>query len=227
MKMVHFFIKSLPIYFICLFVPAVFSLTCYECQERKAGDWCSKPKKQECNKATSVCLKYLHKEGKPGFPNHVLAKCDLRTYYTQNKINACERSVRTRNGALTMTETCTCDTDLCNDASLSAAKMVEMEKQGGAAKEAVTEAPEETPETEAATEAPENESEEHEGGEGEDEAVESHAPEVKHMDDSDEQEKKAEAVEGGSVSGTISQVSHRVTMVILPFVLCTLMALRW
>lgn len=46
------------------------SLTCYECQEKKAGDYCSQPKKQQCNGATSICLKYLHKEGKPGKCGH-------------------------------------------------------------------------------------------------------------------------------------------------------------
>ena len=235
MKMVQFFIKLLPIYFICtLFISTAFSLTCYECHERKAGDWCSKPKKQECNKATSVCLKYLHKEGKPGFPNHVIAKCELRTYYTQNKINACERSVRNRNGALTVSETCTCDTDLCNDASLSAAKMVELEKEGGLGKEAApvaetapdesTEAPEEHTEAPETPETPEKESDEHEDG---DEAVESHTPEVKDMDEDDDEaeEKKAAAVEAAENGATkVSQFSHAIAIVILQFLFCTL---RW
>jgi len=127
----------------------------------------------------------LHKEGKPGFPNHVLAKCELRTYYTQNKINACEQSVRLRNGALTITETCTCDHDLCNDASLSAAKMIEIEKADGYRQSTSTAAtPMTTPHEDVDDAQHEEDTEDHEN----DEAVESPTPVIKELDDDDDSE---------------------------------------
>jgi len=210
----------LSIAFLCLFfLPAVFSLTCYECQERRVGEWCSKPKKQQCNIQTSICLKYLHKEGKPGFPNHVLAKCELRTYYTQNKINACEQSVRLRNGALTITETCTCDQDLCNDAMLSAAKMIEIEKADGY-KQSTTTVQSITPHHEDEIEPMENEGETIDDDTDIDEAVESPTPIVKQMDESSEEMKSIGATEATkSANDAESKIGASVFMIILQLVL--------
>jgi len=226
--------------FCIFFLPAVFSLTCYECQERRAGEWCSKPKKQQCNIQTSICLKYLHKEGKPGFPNHVLAKCELRTYYTQNKINACEQSVRLRNGALTITETCTCDQDLCNDATLSAAKMIEIEKSDGYKIQSTTPAAAE-PMTPAAAHpimpAPHHEEDDVESDHEEeplddtdgDEAVESPRPVVQQMDESSEEMKSAVgATEATKSVNGAEKIGASVFMIFLQLVLFwSLINPRW
>jgi len=234
----NLFLNPYALYLICAFIlPQAFSLTCYDCQERRpglSGEWCSNPKKQRCNVSTSICLKYLHKEGKPGFPNHILAKCELRSYYTQNKINACERSVRRRNGALTISETCTCDTDLCNDASMNTAKMMDMETptanrdQDRGRDIATTSTTTEPPPTEA-SDHEEGEEEAAEEGEAEpetDEAVESPTPEIKDTD-TDELSAEEKASEE-STSTSLASVVHGSTIaIVLQFVLFSLIAARW
>jgi len=199
------FVNVLPIYFLILItIPSiVFSLTCYKCQERRTGDWCLSPSKQKCDSATSICLKYLHKEGKVGFPNHIMAKCEHRSEYARSRINACERSVRKlADGGLTIMEICTCDTDLCNDASLNVSKMVESGKGGDDEEQ---EQPDTTtiaaPAQDQDTEVPpakqdgEQHYDEYEAEEDEDQAVEKPEPEEQHDDDENNPNGSAESGE--------------------------------
>lgn len=149
-------------------------------------------------------------------------KCDLRTYYTQNKINACERTVRNRNGALTITETCTCDTDLCNNAELNVGKMMQLEKAAPATSAPPTEA------------APDHDGEEKdEGGEGEegggDEAVESPTPEEQQKEKSSEEATKTDKegdMDSSAARPAISLVSHGIAMVLMQLVVLGLALTR-